>query len=172
MAKKFKTKMSRARFTVSPYTAWQMKDLAEVVKLSIRGRIATGLDVNDRPAPPLKIDFAKKGKSYAARKVQKGKKAIRDWVFTGRTLRSMHVLRANQNKAIIGFAANNTAKLLPAGVIAYYNNRRHLQFGMSPKDWKLLLAAVRKVPIVKVKTQEFPIQPVGGWDKYFSMRRK
>ncbi len=141
--RRFKTVISRARFTVSPYTPRQMVELGKVVRDSVRVRILRAVDVSDQPAPPLKKKV--KGRGYPEWKARVRPPAIRNWRLTGRTMGAMRVLSANQNRVVIGFSD------AVANLRAWYNNRRHRQFGMSPSDWRAALASVRKLHAVKAE---------------------
>ena len=143
---RFKPVVSRkARFSEPGLDAEQMLRIGEKVRGSIYDRIRAALDVNDRPAPPLRQTMrsnfrdvrgqrlfsigASNRKTYAHYKVTRyGGKPIRDWWRSGRTLRSLKVLRAAKNRVVIGFtdAVSNMR--------AFFNNRRWKQFGMSPRD--------------------------------------
>lgn len=128
---RFQTKIRKARFEYTGYSPEQMVTAATALRDSIERRILMGLDLGDAPAPPLKP-------SYLKYKQRRGN-PIRDWKLTGRTLRSMKVLSAQVNKAIIGFTDD------VANRRAYFNNLRWRQFGVSPKDQsalKRILAAL------------------------------
>lgn len=143
----------KARFHEPGLTADQMLRVGEALRKSVFDRIRLGQDVNDRAAPPLtqtqrsnsktvdqqRLYWISKGtrKTYAHYKVVKyGGKPIRDWWRTGRTLRSMKVLRAMKNQVVVGFTdAVSNAR-------AFFNNRRWRQFGVSPRDREALAAAV------------------------------
>jgi hypothetical protein len=79
-------------------------------------------------------------------KQRRGLMPVRDWTWRGRTLRSLNVLRANENSVTIGFTDPQADK------IAAVNNRREKAFGVSPEDRKALreivLATLRAKPIV------------------------
>ncbi len=64
---------------------------------------------------------------------------IRDWVWTGRTMRSLKVKSANENQAVVGFVDPTADR------VAHVNNLREKQFGVSPKDRQMLNAAVLAV---------------------------
>ena len=74
---------------------------------------------------------------------------IRDWVWTGRTMRSLKVKSANENTATVGFVDPNADR------IAHVNNLRERQFGISPKDRSALNAAVlavlRQARVIRIK---------------------
>lgn len=123
------TKLSHARFVVGPFSADTMSTLGGVLKGSIYGRIARGQTVNDAPAKPL-------SSKYAKTKTSKGRAGIRDWMFQLQTLNHMNVLRANENRAVIGFDHPLAA------LHARWQNLRERQFGVSPKDNSVIAAAV------------------------------
>ena len=132
---KFQTKIirSKARFVVTGYKPEQMASLGQsLIDYAIKPRLARAEDIYDAPAPALKPNYAKF-------KQRRSPPAIRNWQLTGRLLRSMKVLRAAQNKAVIGFtdAATNLR--------AFLNNRRARQFGVSPKDRQILVQALRRL---------------------------
>jgi hypothetical protein len=143
MAKRFQTVKRRARFSVAGYSANQMELIGQSVRDDIEQRILSARDVNDSPTPPLKNGA--RGNGYASQKARKAPPAIRNWKFTGRTLRSMKVLSAAPNQAKIGFTDAVANKR------AFYNNRRWRQFGVSPGNRKALVQALRQVKFVSVK---------------------
>jgi hypothetical protein len=130
----FTTKIRRARFVVSPFSAQQMVALGTVLRDSIRTRIQHGLNVDDQAAKRLSFD--RKG-SYGRQKVRAGKLPIRDWTWSGRTLGAMNVLNASENRAEIGFSDPIAAAR------ARWNNARERQFGISPNDRVRINQAVR-----------------------------
>jgi len=118
----FETKIRKARFVVAGYSAEQMVQMGNgLIEEAIRPRIRSGHTVQDAPAPALSAKYAK-------RKIRAGKQPIRDWTLTGRTLRSMKVLTAGPNRAVIGLTDAETNRR------AFFNNRRSQQFGVSPND--------------------------------------
>lgn len=133
MATRFQTKIirSRARFEIKPLSAQQMIAIAQPVRDDIEQRILRGETVYDAAAPPLKP-------GYARAKSRKAPPALRNWRWTGRTLRSMKVLSAQENKAVIGFTDS------VANFRAYLNNRRSRQFGVSPRNQKTLIEKYRE----------------------------
>src|ERR1019366_3702087 len=130
MARKaFSTAISHARFVVGPFSSDAMATLAGILRDSMRERIGKAMNANDQVSKSL-------SPSYAKRKVTKGKNPVRDWNMSGNTLRSMAVLTANENRAVIGF--NNPI----AGRIAHFNQLRERAFSVSPMDRRTLVAAV------------------------------
>ena len=123
---RFQTKIRRARFVVVGYSPEQMLVPGNALRDSIEQRILRAEDAYDAPAKPL----SSKGKygGYAAWKAKKAPPAERNWKFRGRTLRSMKVLAVAANRAVIGFTDPESNR------VAYYNNRRVRQFGVSPRN--------------------------------------
>lgn len=126
------TKVSHARFVVGPFSANSMAGLAGVLQGSMYSRIRSGQNVQDQPARPL-------NKSYAKGKARRGRNPIRDWMYKAMTLDQMAVLTANENRATIGF----TTPL--ANFHASLQNNREKQFGVSPRDRSVLVAAVHEI---------------------------
>jgi hypothetical protein len=144
----FQTKITRARFVLGPFTSEDMETIGGVLVDSISTRIRKAFNVNDAPARPLKPGrHARRG--YPDYKIARGLMPIRDWVWTGRTMRSLKVKSANENQAVIGFVDPTADR------VAYVNNLREKQFGVSPKDRSALNAAVlavlRQARAVRVK---------------------
>jgi len=144
----FQAKISRARFVLGPFAAEDMLSIGNVLRDSIAARIGRGLNVNDAPAKALKP--GRNGwRGYPDYKRARGLQPIRDWSWTGRTMRSLKVKSANENQAVVGFVD-------PTGDrIAHVNNLREKQFGVSPKDRSALNAAVlavlRQAGVVRVR---------------------
>jgi hypothetical protein len=135
---RFRTKIRKARFIVTPYTAERMAEISDATLESVRTRIARALTVEDSPAPSLRP-------FYARRKAIKGKPALRDWTLTGRTLRSMKTLSAGPGKARIGFTDPESNKR------AFINNARYRQFGLSGSDRVVLIAAIRRFRVLEAR---------------------
>jgi hypothetical protein len=129
-----------------------MAQIGEIVARSIRDRIHSGLNVNDAAAKALKPGRTVNGhqlRGYPDYKSARGLQPIRDWTWTGRTMRALKALSANENKVTIGFSDP------VADYRAHINNRREKAFGVSPNDHKALNAAVlamlRQVRVVQFK---------------------
>ena len=131
----FQTKITRARFVYSPFTSEQMQSIGSAVLDSIQSRIKSGLNCDDAPAKALKPGRNGK-KGYPDYKSGRGLQSIRDWIWTGRTMRSMKVISANEHRAVIGFTDPHT------DLVAHLNNLREKQFGVSPKDHQVLLKTI------------------------------
>jgi hypothetical protein len=131
----FETKITRARFVVGPFSSEQMQTIAQVTMDSISARIRRGMNVQDAAAKPLKP--GRNGRrGYPDYKVARGLQGIRDWVWRGKTMRSLKVKAANENRAVIGFIDPEADR------IAHINNQRERQFGLSPKDEEVLRRVV------------------------------
>lgn len=148
---RFQTVIRRARFVYSPYTAYEMQGFAQVLADSIRARIQSGQNIYDQAAAPLKPGQPR-CRGYPDYKSARGLKPIRDWTWSGHTLRCLKVLTANENRAVIGFLDEAlTGRRQTASQIAFYNNQRARQWGVSPRDRQAVLAAMLGRPIVIVK---------------------
>jgi hypothetical protein len=110
-----------------------------VLSGSIIPRIRAGKLSNDNPAPALT-------EGYAKGKAKRHPPAIRNLEYTGRTLRSLKVLRARQNEAVMG-PTDSVTNLRVA-----INNRRARQWGISPKDSEQIARETAKLgPYVKAQ---------------------
>jgi hypothetical protein len=136
----FQTKISKARFVLGPFSAEQMQRIGQAGLDSIAARIHRGENCDDSAAKPLKpgrvTSRGNQAPGYPDYKMRRGLQPIRDWMWTGRTMRSLKVKRADENRATIGFID------LRSDTIAHINNRREKQFGVSPKDRAAVNAAV------------------------------
>lgn len=131
-------RITRCRFTLSPFSSEQMAEIGQVMANTIRTRIQSGTNAEDQPAKPLIPGRGRNlGKGYPERKKEKGLNDFRDWTWTGKTLKSLGVKSANENMVVIGF--NNDRN----DSVAHYNQLRERAFGVSPNDHKVLDAAVR-----------------------------
>ena len=139
---RFQTVVRRARFVYSPYTAYEMQVFAQVLADSIRARIQSGQNIYDQAAAPLKPGKAGR-RGYPDYKSARGLQPIRDWIWTGHTLRCLKVLTANENRAVIGFLDEAMpGRRQTASEIAFYNNQRERQWGVSPRDRDTLMAVM------------------------------
>jgi hypothetical protein len=147
----FQTVIRSARFVYSAYTATAMQAFAQVLTDSIRGRIQRGQNIYDQGAAPLKLGLSDR-RGYPDYKAARGLRPVRDWTWSGHTLRCLKVLTANENRAVIGFLdETKPGRRLTASQIAHLNNRREVQWGVSPRDRQAVLAAILARPIVIVK---------------------
>ena len=79
-----------------------MQGFAQVLADSIRARIQSGQNIYDQAAAPLKPGQSGR-RGYPDYKATHGLRPIRDWTWSGHTLRCLKVLTANENLAAIGF---------------------------------------------------------------------
>ena len=132
-------KITRARFVLGPFSAEDMTIIGTFMCDRIRRRIESGVNVDDNPAKALKPGYEKQ-------KTRRGLNPIRDWTWRGRTLRSLSVKSANENRVVIGFSDPQSDG------IAHLNNLRERAFGVSPEDrnalTELVLATLRTKRIV------------------------
>ena len=132
-------KITRARFVLGPFSAEDMTIIGNFMCDRIRRRIESGVNVDDNPSKPLKPGYEKT-------KTRRGLNPIRDWTWRGRTLRSLSVKSANENRAVIGFSDPQ------ADMIAHVNNLRERAFGVSQQDRKslreIVLATLRRARVV------------------------
>lgn len=130
----FKTTIRKARFEYIGFSGEQMAQAANgLITRGIIPRIQSAKTVDDSPAPPLTPRYAKQ-------KAKKAPPAVRNWTYTGRTLRSMKVLSAAPNRAEIRFSDAETNKR------AAINNVRSRQFGVSGSDRVVLADEFGKLP--------------------------
>ena len=129
-----------------------MQGFAQVLADAIRARIQSGQNIYDQAAAPLKP--GKPGyRGYPDYKSARGLQAIRDWTWSGHTLRCLKVLTANENRAAIGFLDEAAPwRKQTASQIAFYNNLRERQWGVSPRDRQALIAAILGArPICRIR---------------------
>jgi len=87
---------------------------------------------------------AKPGRrGYPEYKSARGLRPIRDWTWSGHTLRCLKVLTANENRSVIGFLDEAMpGRKQTASQIAFYNNQRERQWGVSARDRAAVIAAI------------------------------
>ena len=118
----FRTKITRARVTMSQFSSADMFDIGEKFNLTMKRRITDALTIEDQPAPPLT-------EKYKKRKAAKTPFLIRNLWYSGDMLRTMRVLRVDQNSFVIHFTATPVMSRR-----MMFNQRRAPQWGVSPKD--------------------------------------
>jgi len=144
----FQAKITRARFVLGPFTSEDMLEIGNVVIESIKDRLAKGLNINDAPAKPLKP--GRNGhRGYPEDKIRHGLAPFRDWYWSGRTLRSLKVKSASENRCVIGFIDSHS------DAVAHINNIRERAFGISPRDRNAMIsiikAVLRKSRVIQVR---------------------
>jgi hypothetical protein len=134
----FQPKITKARIVYSPFSSSEMVSIGTDLAGSIRDRISSGLNAQDQASKPLK---GAKGKyvPYARQKQQKGLAPIRDWKYSGNTLRALKVVAANENSVKIGFSNPIQDR------VAHFNNLREKAFGVSPNDRLAINKGIKKV---------------------------
>ena len=139
---RFQTVVRHARFVYSPYTSDEMLGFGQLLADTIRARIESGQNIYDQAAAPLKPGRSGR-RGYPDYKAARGLQPIRDWTWTGHTLRCVKVLTVNQNRAVIGFLDEAMpGRSQTASQIAFWNNQREHQWGVSPRDRALVVAAM------------------------------
>jgi hypothetical protein len=144
----FQTKIRHSTMTFSPFTAESMSVIGQVVLDHIRQRIQSVQDVTDGHAKPLKANYAeekRKGRYVAMGGARKySGLPVRDWTLRGRTLQSLKVKTASEDRVTIGPTMAETAM-----IIAVRNRQDHM-WGVSPSDQEALYAVIRAT----LKTQK------------------
>ena len=125
----YQPKITKARFVLGPFSTEDMTVIGAFMCDRIRRRIERGVNVDDNPSKALKPGYEKQ-------KTRRGLNPIRDWTWRGRTLRSLSVKAANENRVVIGFSDPESDG------IAHVNNLRERAFGVSPDDRKALTEIV------------------------------
>jgi len=179
LATKYQTKITKARFVVSPFTGSQMVEFGDSILSMIMARWDRGMDVNDATAPPL-VSFQKSyfdnvfkatgsglvsilrfnrvsaDRGYRGFKQRKTGRTIRDLNLTGRLRRSIKVLSASQNKMTLGPTDGMHTSLKRGGQLSFsdvltLNQRRWRLWGISPSE---------KAKIVKMFAAGRPVRAV------------
>jgi hypothetical protein len=149
MAAKFETKIRKARFVVSPYTAQEMIRYGQVVIDSNLARWDRAVDANDGVAPPLRP-------RYAAFKSKRYGSTLRDLKLTGRLRRSLKVLTASVYRATMGpmdgiHTRSQKRRSLTFGDVLAILNRRWRMWGVSPLDQTTVVHKMMERPIIQAK---------------------
>jgi len=155
---RFVTVIKKARFVYSPFTGEEMANFGQLLADTIRQRIQSGQNVYDQAAAPLKP--GRNGKrGYPDYKSARGLQPIRDWTWSGHTLRCLKVLTANENRAVLAFLEEaKPGRSQTASQIAFYNNRREHQWGVSPHDRAIVTDAMLNYRrIVTVEDTDTPV---------------
>jgi hypothetical protein len=139
---RFQTVIRHARFIYSPYTSDEMLGFAQLLADTIRARIQSGQNIYDQAAAPLKQGLPGR-RGYPDYKAARGLQPIRDWTWSGHTLRCLKVLTVNENRAAIGFLDEALpGRSQTASEIAFWNNQREHMWGVSPRDRDVVVEAM------------------------------
>jgi hypothetical protein len=104
-------------------------------------RVQSGQNIYGQAAP-LKPELPGR-RGYPEYKVARGLQPIRDWTWSGHTMRCLKVLTVNENRATIGFLDEAfPGRTQTASEIAFWNNQREQQWGVSPHDREVIAAAM------------------------------
>lgn len=151
MAKKYETKLKKARFVVSPFSPEVMASMGSSIIAEIFGRWDRFMDVNDGVVPA-------------------GKK-IQDLNMTGRLRRSIKALSANENKVTLGptdgihTSYKRTGRAItrdqrgrPVGNLSFSDlltilQRRWRMWGISPSE---------RTKLVKMMIARRPVKATNG----------
>ena len=150
-----------------------MQGFAQLLADTIRARIQRGQNIYDQAAAPLKP--GKPGRrGYPDYKSARGLQPIRDWTWTGHTLRCLKVVTANENRAVIGFLDETMpGRKQTASQIAFYNNQRERQRGVSPRDHEALMAIMLNYrPLVTLQEMQTAAGVSKGSGRYFTGLRQ
>jgi hypothetical protein len=90
---RFQTVIKHVRFVYSPYTAAEMQGFSQVLADSIRVRIQSGQNIYYQVAAPRKPGLSGR-RGYLDYKAARGLQPIRDWTWSGHTLRCLKVARS------------------------------------------------------------------------------
>ena len=168
----FTTRIRHSRLTLSPFSSEQMADIGEDVIGSIVGRISEAKDANDNPAKPLSAKYAKWKSSHGAYtpwsqhgqfaevgytskgNLNSGHNPVRDWTLRGKTLSSVRVKVASEDRCTIGPTDEESAM-----IISVQDARSH-QWGVSPTDESALVAATRRQLETNMGIREEPASEV------------
>jgi len=132
---RFQTAIRRkVRFVYSPFTADEMQGFGQLLADVIRKRIQSGQNIHDQAAAPLKPGLPGR-RGYPDFKAAHGLQPIRDWTWTGHTMRCLKVLTANPNRAVLGFLDEALpGRTQTASQIAFWNNQTERMWGVSERD--------------------------------------
>jgi len=133
----FETRIRRMTFSLSPFSAEAMSNIAgTLLNSAILPRIRSGVNLADSRARPLTAKYAlakQIGRRVAASGGRKfSGQPIRDLTLRGWTLASARVKVASENRATIGFITPQAVRIITA------NNRLEPMWGVSPHDQEVL----------------------------------
>ena len=137
----FETRIRHSTLTFSPFSSESMATIGQVVLDHIRDRIQSAQDVNDSHSKPLKESYAeekRRGRRVALGGARKYTGLpVRDWTLRGRTMVSLKVKTASEDRVTIGPTLPETAM-----IISVRNKVDHM-WGMAPSDYQAMYAVIR-----------------------------
>jgi hypothetical protein len=137
----FEVRTRNLRLTFSPFSTESMMTIGQVTLDSIVKRIQAAVDETDSPAKALTQRYAdekKKGR-YVALGGNRKYTGLphRDWTLRGRTIQSLKVKFASQERVTIGPTIAETTKIILA------RNKWDHMWGISPRDREAMYAVMR-----------------------------
>jgi len=152
----FQAKITRVKFTLSPFSAEDMMAIAQKTLNHVVERIKSVHDIQDGIARPLSDKYAvekRQGRYVALGGLRKYSGApYRDWTLRGRTLQALKVKTVSEDMATVGPVSMEALR-----IIQIRNKWDHM-WGMSPSDNEALVTAVRGVlerrPVIQTQTSE------------------
>jgi hypothetical protein len=137
----FEARITHSRLTFSPFTSEAMMTIGGVVLDHIKTRITSVQDLTDSRAKPLTDRYAteKREGRYVALGGPRKYSGLpyRDWTLRGRTMQSLKVKVASEERVTIGPTSQETTMIVLA------RNRKDKMWGLSPSDREALNAVVR-----------------------------
>jgi hypothetical protein len=151
-----------------------MLGFGELLADTIRARIQSGQNIYDQAASPLKP--GRDGhRGYPDLKAARGLKPIRDWTWSGHTLRCLKVLVVNENRATLGFLDETfPGRTQTASEIAFWNNQIEHMWGLSPRDRDVVVQAMttyRPLVVVSDDTELAGFRQFGAAQFFGGLRR-
>ncbi|HEY1898123.1 MAG TPA: hypothetical protein VGG62_17720 [Terracidiphilus sp.] len=137
----FQARITHTRLSFSPFASESMMIIGQVVLDHIKARIQSVKDVTDSQAKPLKESYAEQ-KRQGRYVVLGGPKKysglpVRDWTLRGRTMQSLKVKVASEERVTIGPTSQETTMIVLA------RNKKDKMWGLSPSDYEALYTEVR-----------------------------
>lgn len=181
MPAKFQTKITKARFVYSPLSGQRMAEIGQSLIETIFARWDRGMDVNDRPAPPLvdnrrryyddvfgnskqlalsglvgitKFNRYGADRGYRGFKQRKTGSVIRDLKLSGRLRRSIKVLNANENKITMGPTDGMHTRLKGGGQLSFSD-----VLTLNQRRWRMWgISPAEKAKLVRLFAGERPVK--------------
>jgi hypothetical protein len=135
MPRRFEIQVKRARVTISQMSTADMWEIGNAFTEQMKRRILNAKTIEDIDAKPLTDKYKK-------RKVKKTPFLVRNLRYSGDMLQHMRVVRVDQNTAHIFFSPGG-GKFDPVRRMIF-NQRRSMQWGVSPSDAEYLRQYVDK----------------------------